>query len=697
MRQKFDWTVGGAPSAPAPFSAPVWMLSVLLLAWLCLLPAVPEAAGQERASARGLWESATAAAAEERWNEAAGNFERLHREFAQSEFAEEALWRAAQLRRRAAGQEDNPDWERVRDLFRRYSTEYPNSVHRDEAYLEIGISHFRMRFFREALTYFRLFEQRYADSLLLPRSRYWQAKTLLEVGRVEEAIPLFRELVREQDEELRLEALFGLRLAYDMQGDYLQVLTTLEYIMAVTPPRYHFENPDLLFLLGLANGRLGREEDAREQLWHFVNLAPQSPHRLEALFALGESYYRQGEHPVAQRLYARILEEDGAGERPVVLARFRQAQYLDAPEQQQEQWRLRRAPEDLAGDQPYLAVIAQYGLEPIAQDARYGLLVRHRARNDLEGALELARGYIRHAATEKVPGIDPARTGDLLVFLVEELLKRGEYERVYHLYVNEHRHIQSYQPGRLRFLIGRALEELALYEQAAVVYYRALAGTLSDQELADLYYRRAKVYFALRDFATADRLLTHLRRIYADQPARLAEVYVLSGSLREQERRYDEAWDFFRRALEGPVAPQRWAEDLPALLRTLEARELFNEMAEILGRSQREGWLTPELSQAWYRRAGDGLRRRGLAAQAREAYSAGLAEGMPRAGEDFQAASFHLGSLLAEGDEKDRIEAGRHLEAAAEPDPFLGRMARQRLNQLYIDEAKEGMRSLFEE
>ena len=690
MCQKSDWTAISTLLPPAArFLAPALLLGVLLLL------ATAGAASQERLSVRGLWERATAAAAEERWAEAASNFERLHREFSRSEFAEESLWRAAQMLRKAAEQEADPDWERVRDLFHRYSTEYPDASHRDEAYLEIGISYFRMRFFREALTYFRLFEQRYADSPLLPRSRYWQAITLLEVGRVEEAVPLLNDLTREPDEELRLKALFGLRQAYETRGEHLLVLTTLERIVQITPPDYHLENPELLLLLGLANGRLGREEEAREQLWRFVNLSPLSPRRTEALFALGESYYRQGEQAPAQRLYQRVIDEGGAGERAVVLARFRQAQFLDAQARQWEQWRPLRDPADRDGDYPYLAVIDQYGLDPIAQDARYGLLLRLKDRGDLEEALEQARTYIRHAATREGPGFDPKRTGELLVFLVEELLRRGEYERVYHLYINEHQHVRHYQPGRLRMLIGRALEELALYEQAAVVYYRALAGTMSDQELAELYYRRALVYLALKDFAAADRLLTHLRRIYAEQPARLAEAQALSGALRALEQRHQEAWEFFRQALASPEAVPRWGEVLPALLRTMAALEIFSQMPPVLARGLEEGWLGSELAQAWYRRVGEGLRRQGLEAQARAVYGAGLAEGLPREGEDFQVISFQLGALLAKGDQQARDEARRHLAAAAGPDQLLGKMARQQLNQLDIVEATEGVRSLF--
>ncbi len=642
-----------------------------------------------------MWESATSAAAREDWPAAAGHFERLHREFGQTEFAEEALWRAARLRKKIAEQDQRPDWERVRDLFRRYSTDYPDSPRRDEAYLEVGISHLRMHFLREALTYFRLFEQRYPDSPLLSRARYWQARTLVETAAFADAIALYRELINAPDPDVAFDALAALGRAQAITGDHSAAVDSFHELLR-RYPLARFSHPEVLLDLGRSYLAIGREEEGRELLFSFINLAPASPRRLGALFALAESRHRQGDQAAADRLYNQIIQEGTAADREVVWATFRRAEARDALAFREPGIEHRRGPADPAGDAEYRAVIDRFPTESIAQEARYGLYRRLVHREDFAGAVEVAQSYVRQAPAGDEPGADPERTGALLFFLLSRLLDQGDYLRIYHIYLNEHRHIVTYEPGRLRFLIGRALEELALYEQAAVVYYRALAGPLNDQELAQLYYRRARVYFALDDLAAAERLLEHLRRIYAEQPERLAEVFALSGRLRELQQDYEEGWEFFQRALEYPPESAVWEEHLPAMLRTGEALERFSELLPVLRRAGEEEWLEPELLQGWYRRVGDGLRRRGNQDLAREAYAAGLGAGLPTAGEDFQAASLQLGSLLAAGPESG-AEAVAHLEAAAAgSDPLLVKMARQRLNQLEIERAKEKMQSLFE-
>ncbi|WP_162014298.1 tetratricopeptide repeat protein [Desulfurivibrio alkaliphilus] len=667
-----------------------WLL-VLLPVVLCLVLTVPHqaaaAAGQE------LWQSAVGAAEREDWRRAAIDFERLHREHPTSPFAEEALWRAATLRKKIAATEPDPDWERIRDLFRRFTVEYPDSPQAEEAYLEMGIAHFKMRFLREALTYFRLFVERYPDSELVPRARHWQARTLIEVARVDEAIEIFKELTEEPELAFRLEVMTNLGLAYDQQGAYWEALATFQELQRVAPEEYHLQNPEFLLLLGQAYFRVGREQEGYQQVFSFINLAPDSPRRPEALFELGESRRRQGEHETARRLYNRILEEGSPGERAVLLARFRLAEYQDKARRRPDDTATRREVPGPETDAVFYQVIERFGHEAIANDARYALYRRHLERDDQTLAREMARSYVRHAE----PGPDPLtgvnRAGDLLVFLVEALLAEEEYQRVYQLYLNEFPHVVAYEPGRLRYLIGQALEELALYPQAAVVYYRALAGEMSREELVDLYYRRVEVYFAMADYDTADRLLAHLRRIYDGEPE-MPEVYYLSGRLRAAEFRYDEALEFYRQAFAQKPPERRRAAHAGNYLATLEALARFAEMNRVMARFQEEQWLEPEGLQRWFRRTGDGLRRQGLSEQAEAAYQNALAEGLPTAGPDYQAANLYLGRLLAERREAET--AREHLQAAiAGPDQMYARMAQNYLNQLEINLATAEMQSLF--
>ena len=662
---------------------------LLALGLVLLLSSFPPSAmaEQEPPSAQYWWDRAVSSAAEEQWAAAAAYFERLHREFPSSPMAEEALWRAAGLRKKVAGQSDDPNWERVRDLYRIYTLDYPKSSRADDAYLEMADAHFQMSFYREALTYFRLFEQRYPDSPLVPEARYRQALTLIAVGDMAEAAKLFRALADQPDPDLQIRARLGLGRTRAAAGDHLRAIDIFHDLLK-SHPRARFSHPELFYYLGRSNLSEGREEEGSDYLFTYINLAPGSAKRLDALFAVAESLLRRGEAVGARRLYQQIIDEAPSSSRSAVLSSFRLAEHRDATRRASPET---SPPPPRDADIPYRQVIEQFGREPIAQEARYSLWRLLFELDDMEGALDLCASYLRQAQ----PGDRHSeRAGELMIFLVKNLLEREEYERIYQLYVNEYRHVEVHQPGRLRFLIGQALERLGLYQQASVVYYRALAGSLDPDELARLYRRRAEVYFALEDFAAADRLLAHLRNLYADTPE-LAQFLWLSGRLRELEGRHAEAVEFYRRSAAHEATPDAKAQQAPQIFQALLQAGGHGELLEFLGKFQRKGWLKPQELQHWYREAGDGLRRQGSMDEAVAAYRAGVGEGFPAEGEEFQAISLALGEILAARGEFD--EASSRFEAARSgPDKLRSSLARQRFNQLIIDRNKREMRSLFE-
>lgn len=672
-----------------------WVAALLLVAALAGVGATGVPAGAAD-SAQELWERAAAAIEADEPLTAARNYEQIHRQFGQSELAQEALWQAAELRRQLAAKEEDPDWQRVRNLYRRYTVEYPDSHRREQAYLELGLAHFQMRFLREALTYFRLFEQRYPDSPLLPRARYWQARSMVEVGALAEALEILEQLVDEPDEELAFDAMEAMARTFTLKGEHREAIATY-HEMFRRQPLLRFMDPEKLLDLGLGYFAIGWEEEGRERVFAFINLAPESPRRLQALFALAESRLRQESREAAERLYRQLLEEAEAGAPEAIKARYRLAELQDQDARRQPDGVSRRDPADPAGDAEYQAVIEAFSRQPIAQEARYGLYQRQLYRDDMTAALATARDYIRHAPDPGQPEAEPQRAGELLYFLLSQLLEQGDYERIYYVYVNEHPHIAAYQPGRLKFLVGRAFEELALYRQAAVVYYRALEGAMDDAELPAIYQRRVEVYFALGDYATADILLAHMRRLYAGDEDFLAEVFYLSGRLRQLQRRYDEAREYLLKSLQYQVEAERREEHLRTMAEVLAAIGNYRELAALLERGWQQQWLSAPVTQHWSRRAGDGLRRAGEPEPARKAYELALGEELPKEGEDHQAAAYHLGELLARGDDEQRRLAAEYLQqATAGPDDLLARRAQASVNRLEIENLQAEMSSLFD-
>lgn len=644
------------------------------------------------ATAESLWQDATAAAGAAKWSDASALYQRVYDEFPDSAKAEEALWQATQSAKKAADLATDPDWEGVRNLFRLFTSEYPKSAHYPEAYFELGVTHYRMELFLEAATYFKLFQKRYPQSPLVPAAQYWQGKTLVKLGRLDQAITAFQKVLQGADEKQRTLAAIGIGNAYAAKKDYPKAIATFEELLVKTP-RASFEEPDLLRSLGLAYLEAGKEAEGQRRLFYFLNLAPQSPHRFEVLFELGESFHRQGDDATAQKLYAKIVEEGEAGTRPVLLSQFRQTEYLDDPHRKLASWQRRRDLNDPEGDKLYQAVVDGYRDEPIAQDARYALFLRYRARGNFDLAMAMGKSFLRN----EPPGPNPGEAGDagaeVMTDLVEDLLQRGQYQEVVKLYQAELAQVDKSKNGRLRYLIGQAYQALDQNAQAAALYYRATAFPLSDADKLDLYIRRAHVYLVQKDLPSAERLLEFLRKTYAGTKD-LGEILYYSGRLREEQKRYGEALAFYDQALPQLTQPEKKQLCGEGRLRMLLQARRFSEMLVSLDTYRKEGWLSVTALQGWYRKVGDMLRQEKKTDETVKAYLAAVGEKMPQQGEVAQSVHLHLGDLLVQLGE---VDQGRDQfrKAQTGTDPYLKKLAEERLNQLEIDQSLTALKPLL--
>lgn len=670
-----------------------WAVGLALVLDLLLHAALPVCRAEEpeppkrqeidAAAQPGLWQKAETALAEEDKRAAARLFYRFYSESSDSPKAEEALLSSARLYKDLAMEEKDPDWERVRDLYRMFFSTYPDAPAAAEAYFEVGKAYFHMRFFREALIYFKLFGQRYPGSDLADQARYWQAKAYFEVGQLDEAAAIFKEISKNKEQALRIKGLIGLGDTLFAKKEYHEAFIAFDRIMKKFPA-YYRQDPELLIRLGYADFKLGKEEQGRKELFYYLNLVEKSPRSAEVLFALGESYHRQHEDAVAQQLYAKALAAGTAGERAVVLARFRQAQFLDDPNQKLPAWQKRGDLTNPAGDRPYIAVLDHYFDEPIAQDARYGLLLRYMARENYQDAFAVGKNYLRHV---DAGGVERKAVetilGKILVRWAEDFLRQKDYARVYELYKNEYAYVSAYENGRLLYLVGQALQAMELYDQAAVVYYRSLALPLTEQEKADLYFRRAEVYIAGKDWQAADRLLRYLRGIYKGK-SEINEVYYLSGRFAEARAQYDDALALYSKIEPDTAPPARRPVYAEARLGMLLALKKYDELFAALNRYQEQGdWLPEEALQAWYGRLGEVMEKRDDMQQAIAAYLMAVAEEMPQGTETAQKIHLDLGKIFF--DRGEMASSRSHFEMAkAGASPLLSKLAEEQLNQLEI-------------
>ena len=628
-----------------------------------------------------VWQEAVEAAKAGDLAKAASAYQRYYEKFRETEQAEDALWQAAQSMKQLAVKSATPEWGKVRDIFRRYGADFPKAKRAAEAYYEVGYAHYRMRFYREALIYFKLFARRYPDSPLRDQARLAQADTLFAVGKVTEALDIYKNVSESGDDDIKAKALMGqgeIMAASKDPAGALQAFATLfeKY------PDYHYRDPGLLRKLGFVYLRVGREEEARNSLFHYLNLAENSADRGEILFELGESYLRGGDGRTALKLYERILE-DGAGEdRFAVLARFRRAEYRDNPERRTIKGQPIADLTDPEGDKPFLAVIEAYPGEAITQDARRALFLRYQARNNAESAADLGVSYLRRDKSVPVAGKKENFSGRILLYLGEGFLARKEYEKLYQLYVAEYRYVSTLDNGRFLYLVGQALETLSLLDQASVVYFRAQGLPLAEEDKADLYGRRVEVYLRQKNFAAADRVLSYVQDIYKDTEY-LGEFHYLTGKLHEAQGKKNEALAYYAKATAAAPVPAKIQVYVEARLRMLVALGLYSEGMEVLSRSRQRQWLGPEASQGWYREFGDGLAGQG-AQSAIDAYLAGVNGDMPQDSKAAQQIHLQLGDLFRKGGEMEKSR--EHLQKVqAGPEELLKKKAKSILSQIEID------------
>jgi len=266
---------------------------------------------------------------------------------------------------------------------------------------------------------------------------------------------------------------------------------------------------------------------------------------------------------------------------------------------------------------------------------------------------------------------------------MEELLQKKDYEAVYYLYRDEHNTVTACENGRLLFLVGQALEAMALYDQAAVVYYRALGLKLTDPEKADLYFRRAEVYLAKKDWASANRLLAYLQENYKGKPE-AGEIYYLSGRLSEEQGKYTEALAYYDKVTPPIAYPARKPAYAQGRLRMLFALEEYDEFLEALGQYKQDGWLAGEDLQDWYTRLADSLRHHDDKQAAIKIYLSAVGKDMPQEREEAQRVHLYLGDLFRIIGDKEKSRTF-FKKAVAGPNSLWSKVARTKLNDVDIN------------
>ncbi len=625
-------------------------------------------------------------------DEAATALYEIYLNFPDAEQAEDALWRAAKLREKIASNKRDADFEQVRDLFRSYINYFPRSGRIPEAYLELGVSYYHMHFYREALSYLKLFMKKYRDSPLILQAKRWKGETLIKIGRELEAEELFRAISKDKDLANRTVGIIAMGDLRYVQGKYRQAKDFYQSVI-LAQPEYYLSNPDILRKAGMADIKVGKIARGRQKLYHYLSLAQGTEKRSEVMADLADSYYLSGDYQIATNLFELVIKNSAPGGREMLLAHLRLAQYRDGTTFKKSKWDKPQDLTDVKGDKPYQAVLDSHYKGAILQEARYGLFMRYKVRKDLTSAYDIGRSFLRNSADYKVGSIESKRVGDILLYLAQEFLSEKKYQKIYDLYFVDYRHLKDFPDGRLLYLVGQAMEGLGLYDQAAVVYYRALKWPLPEADKTDLYFRRAHVYLLKKDYAAADRLLTYLRKIYKDT-GNIGEALFYSGKLAEANNDRKGALDYYQQAIVSHTFLGKMSKYVSHAA-GLALKLGYNDRAyEIWQQARHGGGLNPTDSQEWALKIANAFRNSSLWGKAAEIYKACLAQKFPQKGRNAQFCNLYLGDSLFElGNKPDGIVF--YQKAGAGEDATIKKLASERLRQADISTQVSEMKKVI--
>lgn len=612
----------------------------------------------------------------------------VHYYYPQDPNGEPSLWQAACLAKEVALAAENPGWDTVLDRFRRYLNYYPKGPNAAAAYLELGKTYQAMHFQREAQTYFKLFLERYPDSPLVLDAMRQYRDFLVRPGYGGDVKEIFLSWKNSADSRVQAIGEMGEATLKWVDGDFQGALDGYHKILTALPA-YSVSDPEILRYAGISNLRLSKTEAGRDQLYHYLTLVGKSGARADVLLELAESYFAAKHYVVAQKMYRQVIEEGVGYERAVLISNLRLAQYRDDKEIALATWHREYDLTDHEGDKPYLAILEKLYRDPMAQDARFGLFRRYQSRSELGKAQELGRNFLRIAEPDLSDAVQTKQVEHILDYLVSEFLKAKRYIDIYDLYVGEYRHVKDFPSGSLQGMIGQAMEALSLDELAAVLYYRAMQWPLDDQAKTDLYFRRARLYLAMKDYDAEDRLLTHLQKIYQGKPE-AGDIAYFSAQLSAARGDIDKAHEWYDQALDKPTLSDRDVVSQEAVGLMVRDGRLEQALA-ILEKGAVGDGMAPDVQQGLLLRIGNAWREKKEWANAQQVYERGLTEKMPDTGENAQALQVYLGDVLFA---QDNSEKGLvYYQAAAQGEVELWKkMASERLTQHALDTEMAAMK-----
>jgi tetratricopeptide (TPR) repeat protein len=537
-------------------------------------------------------------------------------------------------------------------------------------YAMLGVVYHKMGNDPVGMGYFDLLREKAPNFAGMPEILLHLGRMHMRNQRLDEAEPLFRDLVTRFGETLfAREARMELGRVMFERKRYFETLKMLEAVMRDAPDRV-FTDADLLLLVGNSHFHTGGYAQAIEALVRVYNDFPGLAEPSLVLTRIAESYAGLGEKEKAKRLYE-LVRELYPGTDGFVISSMRLAEMLEKREDRESIFQM---------------VIDHYPDHTLARLALMRLAESRHQAGDYNETVRL----IRRLLTE-----DPrALRRDALILMGRALeamfqgfLDQGGFPEVIRRYEVEKGPVFEMENPRIHALVGRAFLDGHLYPQALPEYQRAemLWGGAPVPPAVRFEYGVVAKETGNQEKAL-EQFGLFLKEVPKD-PVRSAATWGHMGDIRYNEGKKEVALKAYETAAQLASQGQEKARFLHAASRILRDSQERGKEAVILERSlaflDGEGQDSRELRFALLRSLGEAQVAQGLLAAAAVSYA--KAEGlMGIPASDRNAVRFrHAETLEALGKGGEAQDLYRLL--VEDGDPLWGALAQERLTAIRIE------------
>lgn len=508
---------------------------------------------------------------------------------------------------------------------------FPASAFTPDALLSVGDICRKAESYDEAIGYFNLVIEKKPDEISIVKAMIQKGNLLFQKGKYAEALSIYELIVQKHGGSFaEMEAEVGAAKALFEINSFDKSINLLTRL--AQRPENTYRYPDIHLYLGYNYYQKKNYPEARESLYRFYNICPESETCPLVLSKIGDSYRAEGFTDAAAKIYQLVLtrfpKTEGALISLTRLAEEQESGELKIPEGAPVHFKI--IDEAIASPREIYKevireLISKKNNGPLVEYAMLKLAIIHRKEKNYGKSLDLLRDLLeKYPLSKLLPEIIYA-LGDTFEAVIEDEAK-DEYGRILKIYQKQKALIQRLAPPGTFIAVAKAYQRLGLEDMAAELFLKADALLPSGKKPEELLFYLGKYFL---EEGQAENGLEKLNSLIINYPSGKysAKAYHLKGGVFQKNKEYPQAIEMFSKALKS-----RPGLDDGIYIMTDKARALMssglNEEGLAAARAAEQSLAeNPEQSQSLYQnyqRVGDLYLHLGRPAEALSLFNTAL-------------------------------------------------------------------------